>query len=152
MLRLSPPGHQRILQTTSLDASFGGGEANVAVSLAQMGIASRFVTALPPDDLGQAAINELRRWGVDTTEIVRSDGRLGIYFLEHGASQRGSNVIYDRKGSAIAEAQPKAFDWDRILTGAKWLHITGITPALSPSASRATSEAAAAAKRLGLVV
>ncbi len=152
MLRLSPPGRQRILQANSFDAAYGGGEANVAVTMAQLGVASRFVTALPDGDLGQAAINALRKWGVDTSRVVRSGERLGIYFLEHGASQRPSVVLYDRKGSAVSDVEPAAFDWDEILQGAKWFHFTGITPALSDSAAKATEHAAKAAKRLGLMV
>ncbi|HVT13183.1 MAG TPA: sugar kinase [Fimbriimonadaceae bacterium] len=152
MLRLSPPGHERLLQARSFDAAFGGGEANVAVSLAQFGITSRFVTALPPNDLGQAALNALRGWGVDTSHILRNGDRLGIYFLEHGASQRPSTVTYDRKGSSIGEIDPSALDWEQILAGAKWFHFTGITPALSPNAETACRDAVEAAKRLGLTV
>jgi 2-dehydro-3-deoxygluconokinase len=152
MLRLSPPGHTRLLQAHAFDAVYGGGEANVAVALAQFGVKSRFVTAVPTHDIGQTAINSLRGWGVDTSHIVRFGDRLGIYFLEHGASQRPSNVIYDRKGSAISECDPSAFEWHKALAGAQWFHFSGITPALSGSAAKAVKQAADMAKRLGLTV
>ena len=152
MLRLSPPGHRRILQAQSFEAVYGGGEANVAATMAQLGIASRFVTVVPDNDIGQGAINSLRGWGVDTSRVICSGDRLGIYFLEHGASQRPSVVLYDRKGSAISEIAPSSFDWDEVLTGAQWFHFSGITPALSASAAKATVQAAKTAKQLGLTV
>ncbi len=152
MLRLSPPGHQRFLQAHTFEAGFGGAEANVAVALSQLGVAARFVSAVPSNDLGEACIRELRGWGVDTSFVLRGAGRMGIYFLEHGASQRPSNVIYDRAGSAISELDPAALDWDAILDGATWFHFSGITPALSENARQAVSEGAQAAKRLGATV
>lgn len=152
MLRLSPPGRERLLQAHSFDATFGGGEANVAVSLSQFGIPSRFVTALPENPLGESAVHCLSGWGVDTSRIVRCGDRLGIYYLEHGASQRPSTVTYDRKGSSISEVDPASLDWEQILSGAKWFHFTGITPALSSAAETACEDAAKAAKGLGLTV
>lgn len=152
MLRLSPPGHQRFVQASSFDASFGGGEANVAVALAQLGIETRFVSTIPGNEIGQSCLNSLRGWGVDVTKVVRSGNRLGIYFLEHGAAQRASKVLYDRAGSAIAEAPSSAYDWEDILGGKKWFHFTGITPALSSNAFEAVLQAATTAKRLGLRV
>lgn len=152
MLRLCPPDHERLLQARSFDASFGGGEANVAVSLAQFGVRSRFLTAVPDNPLGESAVHCLRGWGVDTSRIVRSGDRLGIYFLEHGASQRPSTVTYDRRGSAISEIDQASFDWEELLSGAKWFHFTGITPALSSAAETACEDAAKTAKRLGLTV
>jgi 2-dehydro-3-deoxygluconokinase len=152
MMRLSPPGHRRLLDTSAFDMTFGGGEANVAVSLAQLGIPSRFVTALPDNDIAQACINSLRSWGVDTSCIVRWGHRVGIYYLERGAAQRPSQVIYDRKGSSISEIDPLAYNWDVVFDRAKWFHFTGITPALSSSAAVAIGEAAEAAKRLKMTV
>jgi 2-dehydro-3-deoxygluconokinase len=152
MLRLSPPAGNRFRQATSFDVTYGGAEANVAASLAQWGLASRFVTALPEHDLGQAALDKLRALGVDTSHILRSGDRLGIYFLEHGASQRPSRVIYDRAGSAVSRIEPGEVDWETAFSGADWFHWTGITPALSESAPAVTLEAVRAAKRLGLTV
>ena len=129
MLRLNPEGYRRFVQAERLEATYAGGEANVAVSLANYGMDAAFVTKLPTHELGQAAVNALRRYGVDTSGIVRGGDRLGIYFVEKGASQRPSKVIYDRAGSAIALARPEDFDWDDILDGADWFHWTGITPA-----------------------
>ena len=120
MLRLAPEGYYRFVQADRYGATYGGGEANVAVSLANFGLDSAFVTRLPEHEIGQAGVNALRRYGVDTRGIVRGGGRVGIYFLEKGASQRPSKVIYDRAGSAISTAQPEDFDWDRILEGAVW--------------------------------
>jgi 2-dehydro-3-deoxygluconokinase len=131
MLRLKSPGFERLLQSPTLEATFGGGEANVAVSLAQFGQNVAFVTALPRNPIGEACIAYLKGKGVDTSLILRSGERMGIYYLEAGADQRPSKVVYDRNHSAIMEAQPDAFDWDGILEGATWFHITGITPALS---------------------
>ena len=130
MLRLAPNGYYRFFQDDQLQASFGGGEANVAVSLANFGFDSTYVTKLPKHAIGQAAVNSLRYFGVDTSKIVRGGDRIGIYFLEKGASQRGSVCIYDRAHSAIAESDPADFDWKAIFDGADWFHFTGITPAL----------------------
>jgi 2-dehydro-3-deoxygluconokinase len=152
MLRLSPPPGIRFRQATSFDVTYGGAEANVAASLAQWGVASRYVTALPEHDLGQAVVDKLRALGVDTSHILRRGNRLGIYFLEHGASQRPSRVLYDRAGSAISSLQPGEVGWDAVFADATWFHWTGITPALSESAAEATLEAVRAAKRLGLTV
>jgi 2-dehydro-3-deoxygluconokinase len=152
MLRLKTPGNERFFQSPSFEATFGGGEANVAVALANFGLSAGFISALPQNDLGDAAIRELRGFGVDTTAVLRAGNRIGIYFLETGANQRPSKVVYDRAGSSIAEANPGDFDWDRILAGGKWLHITGITPALSQSAADLSFEAVKSAKALGLTV
>jgi 2-dehydro-3-deoxygluconokinase len=152
MLRLKTPGNERFFQSSSFEATFGGGEANVAVALANFGLSAGFISALPRNDLGDAAIRELRGFGVDTTAVLRAGDRMGIYFLETGANQRPSKVVYDRAGSSIAEAKPGDFDWDRILDGGKWLHITGITPALSQSAADLSFEAVKSAKGLGLTV
>lgn len=152
MLRLSPPGYQRFLQTPQFEATFGGGEANVAVSLARFGVPAAFVTKLPNNPLGDAAVGELRRYGVDVGAVVRGGQRLGIYFCEKGASQRASKVVYDRKGAAIAEAKPDEFDWKTIFQGARWFHFTGITPALSETAAAATLEACRQAKAAGIPV
>ena len=152
MLRLAPPGYERFVQANSFGAAYGGGEANVAVSLAGFGADARFVTKLPAHEIGQAALGSLRRYGVDTRFIARGGSRVGIYFLEKGASQRPSKVIYDRAHSAIAEAGPGDFDWERIFSGADWFHFTGITPALSDSAAALCGEACQAAKRKGLTI
>ena len=152
MLRLKTPGHERFFQSPALEATFGGGEANVAVALANYGLDAGFVSALPDNDIGESAVRELRRFGVDPTHIRRSGNRVGIYFLETGANQRPSKVVYDRAGSSICEAQPGDFDWARIFDGAKWLHITGITPALSESAADLSLEALDAAKQAGVTV
>src|SRR5688572_27135550 len=129
MLRLSPPGFERLLQSSTLVATFGGGEANVAVSLAHFGLESVYVTALPKHAIGDAAVRALRAEGVRTDAIVRSGSRVGVYFTEMGASQRASTVIYDRARSAIAEMPPDAIDWNALFAGAAWFHVTGITPA-----------------------
>jgi len=152
MLRLTPPAGRRLGQATSFEASFGGAEANVAVSLAQWGVASRFVTVVPDQPLGQAAVNALRSHGVDASHVLRRGTRLGLYYLEAGAAQRPSQVIYDRAHSAIAELEPGQIDCDAVLQGAGWLHCSGITPALSASAAAATREIVQAAKRAGLTV
>ena len=130
MMRLNPEGYKRFVQASAFEASYAGGEANVAVSLANYGIPASYVTKVPAHEIGQCAVNELRRFGVDTGDIVRGGPRMGIYFCEKGASQRGSKVIYDRAGSSIALARREDFDWSRILQGADWFHFTGITPAL----------------------
>ena len=152
MLRLAPENHTRFVQARSFGVSYGGGEANVAVSLAQFGMDAAFVTALPKHEIGQAALDSLRRFGVDTSHIRRSGNRLGIYFLEKGASQRPSKVIYDRAGSAIAEAEAGSFDWKMILSGARWFHFTGISPALGEGPARICMEACTAAREQGLTV
>jgi 2-dehydro-3-deoxygluconokinase len=152
MMRLATPGYLRFSQAPHLELTYGGGEANVAVSLTNYGIPAWFVTRLPKNDMGQRAINELRGLGVGTEFIVRGGERIGIYFLESGASQRASKVTYDRAHSAIAGIKPGDIDWDNVFAGAKWFHWTGITPALSDSAAAVTREACEAAKRLGLTV
>lgn len=152
MLRLKTPGHERFFQSPSFEATFGGGEANVAVALANYGLDAAFVTALPANDLGDAAIRELRSFGVNTSHVRRAGERVGIYFLETGANQRPSKVVYDRAHSAIAAAGPGDFGWERIFAGARWFHITGITPALSQSAADASLAAVRAAKEQGLTV
>lgn len=152
MLRLKPEGSNRFLQTPLLEATFGGGEANVAVSLAKFGMDVAFVTALPSNDLGNACIGELRRYGVNTSWIKQTQGRMGIYFIESGANQRGSNVIYDRTDSAIAKAVAGDFYWNEIFGDATWFHITGITPAISQSAADLSLEAVKTAKECGVTV
>lgn len=131
MLRLAPEGYYRFVQAESYGATYGGGEANVAVSLANYGLDAAFVTKLPAHEIGQAGVNALRKYGVDTSFISRGGDRVGIYYLEKGASQRPSKVIYDRAGSSIATASSEDFDWDKIFEDAQWFHFTGITPALS---------------------
>src|SRR5215475_7108768 len=153
MLRLSPPGFERLLQTPELVATFGGGEANVAVSLAAFGLPVSFVTVLPAQNpLADAAIADLRKHGVDTSRIVHGPGRMGIYFLEAGANQRPSKVVYDRQGSSIAIAAGNSIDWKRTFAGAGWFHVTGITPALSESAAALTLEAVKRARAADLTV
>ncbi len=152
MLRLKTPGHERFFQSPSFEATFGGGEANVAVALSNYGLDAGFISALPEHDIGESAVRELRRFGVDTQHVRRSGDRVGIYYLETGANQRPSKVVYDRAGSSICEAKPGDFDWKHIFQGAKWLHITGITPALSESAAALSLEAVAAAKSAGVTV
>jgi len=152
MLRLKTPGHERFFQSPAFEATFGGGEANVAVALANYGCDAAFVSALPNNDIGEAAIRELRGFGVDTRQIRRSGERVGIYFLETGANQRASKVVYDRAGSSICECGPGDFDWDEIFRDAKWFHITGITPALSQSAADLSLESVKAAKQHGVTV
>lgn len=152
MLRLATPGYLRFTQTNTFEATYGGGEANVAVSLANYGLDAHFVTKLPQNDIGEACRNFVRRLGVNTDSIKMDGKRLGIYYLESGASQRPSKVVYDRANSAIAEVKPGEFNWDEIFAGADWFHFTGITPALSDSAAEATLEAAKAAKKAGLTV
>ena len=152
MLRLATPGHQRISQVTSFDASFGGGEANVAVSLAKFGLDAEFVTRLPENDLGDSVIMELKKHGVGTNHILRGGERLGIYFLETGSVSRSGKVIYDRAFSSIAEIEPGMLDWDNIFSDAYWFHWTGITPAISKGASAVCREAINMAKQKGLVI
>src|SRR5690348_5749303 len=149
MLRLSPPGFERFFQTPALTATFGGGEANVAISLAHFGLDSVYVTALPKHAIGDGAVRTLRAEGVDTTHIARGGDCVGIYFAETGASQRASTVIYDRAHSAISEMAADAIAWDDVMRGAAWLHVTGITPALGAKAADATARAMDAARRAG---
>ena len=146
MLRLAPNGYYRFFQDDRLQATFGGGEANVSVSLANFGIDTAFVTKLPEHAIGQAAVNSLRYFGVNTDHITRGGDRIGIYFLEKGASQRGSVCIYDRAHSAISEASANDFDWDAIFDGAEWFHFTGITPALGPNVADICHDACKAAR------
>ena len=152
MLRLKSPAYERFFQSPALEATFGGGEANVSVSLANYGMDTSFVTVLPKNDIAEACIRELRGFGVDTTKIVRGGNRVGIYYLETGAVQRPSKVIYDRAGSAIAEAKPGDIDWDKTLEGATWFHFTGITPAISQGAADLCLEALKACKERGIHV
>lgn len=152
MLRLAPNGYSRFFQDDQLQATFGGGEANVAVSLANYGLDAAFITKLPSHAIGQAAVNSLRKYGVDTSKIVRGGSRVGIYFLEKGASQRGSVCIYDRAHSAIQEADPSEFDWDAIFADADWFHFTGITPALGANMVEACKQACIAAKAHGVKI
>ena len=152
MLRLSPPQQQRFVQASQFDVVYGGGEANVAVSLANYGHDSRFVSKLPQNEIGQAAVNALRRYGVDTHYVVRGGDRIGIYYLETGSAMRPSKVVYDRAHSAIAEAEVGDFDFDSIMQGAHWFHWTGITPAISDQAARLVKAACEAARRHGVTV
>jgi 2-dehydro-3-deoxygluconokinase len=152
MLRLKAPGFERLLQSPALEATFGGAEANVAVSLAQFGLPVSFVTALPSNPLGDATIGEIRKFGVDTSFIKRAGDRIGIYFLETGSNQRASKVTYDRAGSSIAAAKPGDFDWDAILNGASWFHISGVTPAISASAAALSLDAVKSARSKGITV
>ena len=153
MLRLAPPGLERFLQTPQFVATFGGGEANVAVALAQLGMPAGYVTVLPDaHPIAEACIGELRRFGVDTSRIVRGKGRVGIYYLEAGANQRPSKVVYDRERSAISLAKPGDIDWDKALEGAGWFHITGITPAISATAAELALESVAKARAKGITV
>ncbi len=150
MLRLSTPDYKRFVQAESLDVTYGGGEANVAAALCNYGLNGTFVTKVPDNPIGQSAINHLRRYGVDTQFIVKGGDRLGIYFLETGASMRASQVIYDRAGASISEAKASDFNFDTILEGAAWFHTTGITPALSNSAIELTEVALKAARAKGI--
>lgn len=152
MLRLSTPGHSRFIQADSFDVVYGGGEANVAVSCANYGHQAYYVTKLPKHEIGQAAVNALRRYGVRTEHIARGGERVGIYYLESGSAMRPSKVIYDRAHSAIAEALPEDFDFDSVMEGADWFHWSGITPAISDRAAELTRLACEAAKRHGVMV
>lgn len=152
MLRLKAPGAERLFQSPVLEATFGGGEANVAVGLSRLGLDVAFVSAIPDNAVGDACIAELRKHGIDTSMIVRKGERLGIYFLEPGANQRPSKVIYDRTHSAIAEASVEDVDWDKVFEGATWFHITGITPAISLSAAELSLEAVKKARDKGVTV
>ncbi|RYZ08121.1 MAG: sugar kinase [Myxococcales bacterium] len=152
LLRLSPPGNERFLQSPQLSASFGGGEANVALSLAGLGLASSLVTRLPAHAIGEAALRSLRAEGVDTRHVVRGGERLGIYYAENGVHPRASTVVYDRAHSSITELEPSAVDWDRVFQGAHWFHVSGITPALGAKPQACTLAALEAAKRAGVTV
>ena len=152
MLRLKSPGVERLFQSPSLEALFGGAEANVAVSLAQFGVPVSFVSAIPANPIGDACLGELRKFGVDTSRVRRQGSRLGIYFLEAGANQRPSKVVYDRSGSAMAAAKPGDFDWDVVLDGASWFHLTGVTPAISQSAADLAIDGARRAREKGITV
>ena len=152
LLRLASPGYTKLFQKDSLEATFCGGEANVAVSLAILGQESSFITKVPNNDVGRAAINSMRYFGVDTSKVIYGGGRLGTYYLEKGASQRPSKVIYDRAYSSIAMAVPEEFDWDAILDGVEWFHWTGINPALSENVAEICKQACIAAKKKGITV
>ncbi len=152
MLRLAPEGYMRFIQADTYGATYGGGEANVAVSLANYGVDAAFVSKMPAHEIGQAGVNALRRFGVDTSFIARGGERVGIYYLEKGASQRPSKVIYDRAGSAIAKATVADFNWKEIFKNANWFHFTGITPALGDNVAAITLEAVKTAKEMGLTV
>ena len=152
MLRLNPEGYLRFVQATKFEASYAGGEANVAVSLANYGLDAAFVSKVPAHEIGQCAVNALRKYGVDTSGMLRGGDRLGAYFVEKGASQRASKVIYDRANSALAAARAEEFDWEEIFAGADWFHWTGITPALSEQMAQACLDACKAAKAMGLTV
>ncbi len=152
MLRLNPEGYLRIPQAESFMASYAGGEANVAVSLANYGEDVSFVTYVPDNPVGQSAVNALRHWGVDTSFMMKGGKRLGIYFVEKGASQRASKVVYDRAGSSVAESTVRDYDWDKIFDGADWFHWTGITPALSDSLAEVCLEACKKAKEKGITI
>ena len=150
MLRLAAPGHLRFGQTRDFSATFGGAEANVAVSLANYGIPVSFVTRLPENDIARSCVADLRGYGVDTSGIVYGGDRIGIFYLETGAVARASKVIYDRAHSSMSEIRPGMVDWDRVFSGAGWFHWTGITPAISESAAMACLEAVKAARKAGL--
>ena len=152
MLRLTTPGHQRFVQARSFDISFGGAEANVAVSLANFGMQAEYVTRLPANELGDACVNSLRQVGVGTGSILRGGDRMGVYFLESGIAQRGSTVLYDRAGSSIATLQPGELDWHKVLAGATWFHWTGITPAISANLAEVLAEGCRTARDLGITI
>ncbi len=152
MLRLKATGHECLFQSPSLEATFGGGEANVSVSLANYGLDTGFITVLPNNVIGDACMRELRAFSVDVSRIIRSAGRMGVYYLEAGANQRPSKVVYDRDGSAAALAKKGDIDWDQALEGTKWFHITGITPAISESAKELSLESVKKAKEKGITV
>lgn len=152
MLRLAPPGYLRFEQAASLEVVYGGGEANVCVALANFNVDTGFVTRVPDNPIGQSAVNEMRRYGVDTRWMLRGGERLGIYFMEKGASQRPSKVVYDRKLSSISTSKPADFDWKQIFAGATWFHFTGITPALGETVAECVLDACKAAKEAGLTI
>lgn len=152
MLRLKSPGRERLMQSPLLEATFGGGEANVAVSLANYGLDAEFLSVIPSNTIGDAAVGELRRFNVGTDKIIRADGRMGIYYLETGANQRASKVIYDRAYSAISMFKPEGYDWDSIFNKVTWLHISGITPAISEETKDASILSVKEAKKRGITV
>ena len=152
MLRLRTPGHERFFQSNMMEATFGGGEANVAVSLVNYGMEAQYCTVLPDNAIGDECVKELRRFGVDVSKVQRGPGRMGIYFLENGANQLPSKVVYDRAYSAIALAKPGDIDWDKVFDGVDWFHITGITPAISESAMELSMESVKVAKEKGITV
>lgn len=152
LLRLSPPGYLRLAQARSFDATFGGAEANVLVSLVNFGLPVDFVTRLPQNEVGDACLNYLRQFGVGTDKVIRGGERLGIYFLESGAVQRGSKVLYDRSGSSIATIEPGMIDWKSVLSDASWFHVTGITPAISKSCADSSLEAVRTAEKMRVTV
>ncbi len=152
MLRLAPPGFERFLQSPMFVATLGGGEANVAVSVANYGIPAAYVTALPTNPIGDAVVHQLRGFGVDTSKIVRASGRLGVYYVEPGANQRPSKVVYDRTDSCIAKAKPGDINWDAVFENAGWFHVTGITPAISLSAADLALESVSKARKKGVTV
>lgn len=152
MMRLNPKGYLRFVQANEFEATYAGGEANVAVSCANYGLDAAFVSKVPAHEIGQSAINELRRFGVDTSMVKRGGSRLGIYFVEKGASQRASKVIYDRAGSAICQATKSDFNWKEIFAGVDWFHFTGITPALGGELPEICLEACKTAKELGIKI
>lgn len=152
MLRLHTPGHERFFQSNMMEATFGGGEANVAVSLVNYGMEAQYCTVLPDNAIGDECVKELRRFGVDVSKVQRGPGRMGIYFLENGANQLPSKVVYDRAYSAIALAKPGDIDWDKVFDGVDWFHITGITPAISESAMELSMESVKVAKEKGITV
>ena len=152
MLRLNPEGYKRFVQANCFEASYAGGEANVAVSLANYGMDAAYVTKVPAHEIGQSAVNALRQYGVDTSLILRGGARLGVYFVEKGASQRASKVIYDRANSAVALSKKEEYDWDKIFDGADWFHWTGITPALGGELPEICLEACKAAKARGITI
>jgi 2-dehydro-3-deoxygluconokinase len=152
MLRLTPPDHQRIIQTRTFDLVYGGSEANVAVSLARMGLQTSYITRVPDNDLGQGALSALRQHNVDVSTTITGGDRLGLYFLEMGAGRRGSKILYDRQGSGMATIAPGMISWATVCAGARWLHWSGITPALSEGAAATTAEGIAAARQQGLTI
>jgi len=152
MLRLAPPGFERFLQTPQFNATFGGAEANVAVAVSSFGLPASFATVLPENPIADAAVAELRRFGIDVSQIVRGKGRLGVYYLEAGANQRPSRIVYDREHSAMAHAKPGEIPWTHAFDGAAWFHISGITPAISASAAELAMESVRAARAAGLTV
>jgi len=152
MLRLKSPGKERLFQSPLLEATFGGGEANVAVSLVNYGINTSFVTVLPDNIIGDCCEMELRKFGIDTSQIIRGKGRMGSYYIENGSNQRPSKVLYDRSYSAISQAKPGNIEWDKVFEGVEWFHITGITPAISKGAKELSIEAVKKAKRKKIIV
>src|ERR1700712_9841 len=152
MLRLKSPGFEKLFQSASLEATFGGAEANVAASLAQFGVDARFVSAIPANNIGDSCVAALRAFGVDTSMVLRQGERLGIYFIESGANQRPSRVTYDRAGSSISTARAGDFDWDAVFDGADWFHVSGVTPAISATAAELAITAARTAREKGLTV